>query len=569
MTTNIVLVGQNYFLGPSGPELKSGGTPVVAGQFGAGIVPIAAVQTATGYEVAWEQTGTNQFWVWATDSNGNDTPPHVFNNMPGNSFAVEAIETAFGQDLNGDTVIGPPGMTVIETDGVTWLTQVGNNYFLYNSSGAGPELEYQGAPVVAGQFGIGIVPIAAEQTATGYEVAWRQSGGIGFWVWNTDGNGNDLPPHPLNNVPANAIALESLEPSFKQDLNGDGVIGVAHVTQVGNFYFLYNTTGGAEPALSSGGVPVVAGQFGAGLVPIDAVQTAAGYLVVWEQAGANQFWVWKTDSNGNDMPPHVFNNMPGNSFAVEAIETAFNHDLNGDGTIGPPGMSVIETNGSTWLTQVGNEYFLDNTSGVGPSLKFGGTPVLAGQFGAGLAPIAAEQTASGYEVAWKQAGADAFWVWNTDSNGNDLPPHPFNNVSGSTPGFEALELSFQQDLNGDGVIGVPAGSHTLVAATQGLVASAGASTTPTVFASSGGGSLVGFADASPTSAPNTTTDSLLFTEPGFGSSVVDLVSSEAASPVSLIYDPPNSPAIGAGGSGPIDLLNATTANGSAGILART
>ena len=44
---------------------------------------------------------------------------------------------------------------------------------------------------------------------------------------------------------------------------------------------------------------------------------------------------------------------------------------------------------------------------------------VAGQFGA-WAPIGAEQTASGYEVAWKVTGADQYTVWNTDSSGNYL-----------------------------------------------------------------------------------------------------------------------------------------------------
>ena len=33
-------------------------------------------------------------------------------------------------------------------------------------------------------------------------------------------------------------------------------------------------------------------------------------------------------------------------------------------------------------------------------------------------PIGAEQTASGYEVAWKVTGADQYTVWNTDNSGN-------------------------------------------------------------------------------------------------------------------------------------------------------
>ena len=52
------------------PALKYGGADVVAGEFG-GWVPIGAVQTASGYDVAWELPGTNEYTVWTTDSNGN------------------------------------------------------------------------------------------------------------------------------------------------------------------------------------------------------------------------------------------------------------------------------------------------------------------------------------------------------------------------------------------------------------------------------------------------------------------------------------------------------------------
>ena len=83
-----------------------------------------------------------------------------------------------------------------------------------------------------------------------------------------------------------------------------------------------------------------------------------------------------------------------------------------------PVTTVIEAFGSTSLVQVGAYYYLDSIStGSGPELKYGGAPVVAGQFGA-CAPIGAEQTAGGYEVAWKIAGADQYTVWNTDSSGN-------------------------------------------------------------------------------------------------------------------------------------------------------
>ena len=68
--------------------------------------------------------------------------------------------------------------------------------------------------------------------------------------------------------------------------------------------------------------------------------------------------------------------------------------------------------------QVGsNFYFYPVGGSSGPVLKVDGLSVVAGQYGA-WAPIGAEQTASGYHVAWKATGADQYTVWRTDSNGN-------------------------------------------------------------------------------------------------------------------------------------------------------
>ena len=55
----------------------------------------------------------------------------------------------------------------------------------------------------------------------------------------------------------------------------------------------------------------------------------------------------------------------------------------------------------------------------GPLVKFNGANAVVGQFGA-WTPIAAEQTASGYGIAWKNGAADQYLVWSTDSSGNWL-----------------------------------------------------------------------------------------------------------------------------------------------------
>src|ERR1700694_4022812 len=118
-----------------------------------------------------------------------------------------------------------------------------------------------------------------------------------------------------------------------------------------------------------------------------------------------------------------------------------------------PVTTVIEAVGSTKLVAVGNNYFLDSIStGAGPELQYAGAAVVSGQFGA-WTPIGAEQTATGYEVAWKVAGADQYTVWNTGNNGDYISNTAV--VSGFSAALESLETSFHQDLNGDGVIGVP------------------------------------------------------------------------------------------------------------------
>ena len=81
-----------------------------------------------------------------------------------------------------------------------------------------------------------------------------------------------------------------------------------------------------------------------------------------------------------------------------------------------------------------------------------------GQFGSWTF-IGAEQTASGYEVALHVPGSDQYTVWNTDANGTVVSNGTGGVVvSGSSSVLEALEPSFHQDLNGDGVTGVPASS---------------------------------------------------------------------------------------------------------------
>ena len=387
-TTHIAQVGSDFFLdniNGSGPELKYGGGAVTAGEF-AGWTQIAAVEVAGGYDVAWKNAATGQYTVWSTDSSGNYTS-NIIGAVAGTSTALEGLETTFNQDLNGDGTIGIPKI-VIQTNASTALTQVGNSFFLDNTgSGTGPELSYGGAAVTVGEFGT-FTPIGAVQVSGGgYDVAWKNTATGQYTVWSTDSSGN-YTSNIIGAVAGTSTALEGLETTFNQDLNGDGVIGLppppppviiqtdgsTSLVQVGSNYFLDPVGGSSGPEMKYGGAAVTVGEFGA-FTPIGAVQVAGGgYDVAWKNTATGQYTVWSTDSNGNYLS-NVIGAVSGTSTALEALETTFNQDLNGDGTIGIPKV-VIQTDGSTSLVQVGSNYFLDPVGGSsGPEMGYGGAAV--------------------------------------------------------------------------------------------------------------------------------------------------------------------------------------------------
>jgi 20S proteasome alpha/beta subunit len=378
-------------------------------------------------------------------------------NVPFDSFTFKVSDPAGNHTATQSFQFQIFPVTVVEARGSTSLTQVSNQFDLYNSGGSGPVLNVGGAPFVAGQSGAW-TPIGAEQTAGGYEIAWKIAGADQYTVGNADNGGNYI-GNVIGVVSGASTTLEAFEPSFQQDLNGDGLIGPpttvieasgsTHLTEVGNQYFLFGS-GGTGPVLQVSGAPFVAGGSGS-WVPIGAEPAAGGYEIAWKIAGADQYTVGNADSSGNYLT-NVIGVVSGASTTLEAFELSFQQDLNGDGFTGVVGSGggLIEASGSTHLTEVGNQFFLYDIGGSGPVLKVNGAAVVDGQFGA-WTPIGAEQSGSGYEVAWKMAGADQYTVWTTDAGGNYISND--GTVSGASLALKAIEPGFQQDLNGDGVIG--------------------------------------------------------------------------------------------------------------------
>ena len=188
------------------------------------------------------------------------------------------------------------------------------------------------------------------------------TGTNGTWVFETGplANGAHVFTATATDPAGNVSA-----PSGPYDPNiGAGPEITAAPIQLGSQIYIYNS-GGAGLALNYAGTNVTAGEFGA-WTPIAATQTAGGYDIAWQNTGTNQYTVWTTDSNGN-YTGNLVGAVSGNSYALESLESVFNQDLNGDGTVGLT-TTVIQTDtnafGSTSLTEVANVYFyLDGSSG--------------------------------------------------------------------------------------------------------------------------------------------------------------------------------------------------------------
>ena len=367
--------------------------------------------------------------------------------MTGGTWYLQVYESSLHQDLNGDGTIGPI-TTTIESVGSTSLTKVADSYF-FNYASGGPQLKYGGSYVTPGQFANWTV-IGAEQASNGmYQVAWKNGPLDQYLGWNVDSNGNYLSQGAV--VAGGTWYTETFESSLHQDLNGDGTIGpitstieaigAVSLTKVADSYFFNYASGG--PQLKMNGAYVATGQFGA-WTPVGVEQGGNGYWIAWKNGPADQYIVWQTDGAGNFLG-NLINPASGTTSAVQQFEPFLHQDLNGDGVI------PIEAFGATKLVQSGSNYVLDPMASLGgPLLKHGGANVTAGEFGANWTPIAAEQTPSGYRVAW-YGGNDQYTVWNTDPAGNHTTDAT-GTVSGGSADLQGMEASLQQDLNRDGVI---------------------------------------------------------------------------------------------------------------------
>jgi hypothetical protein len=250
----------------------------------------------------------NQYSGSARVNNGDTADYNVLDvfgfGSPGDSLTLSAT------DIENMNVLGwnptPPPAVVIESFGTTSLTEIGSNFFLYaNGTSTGPELKINGVAVVAGQYGTW-APIAGEQISGGYEVAWKDPVSGDYTVWTTDNNGNYV-SSPVGEVSGNDKTLQSLEPSFHQDLNGDGIIGLRareDFNADSHSDVLWQNTNGTVAIWNSGQPGGAHTVTGAGVVPSSSHIAGTGDFdgnghadILWQDNNASVF-IWDNGQIG-------------------------------------------------------------------------------------------------------------------------------------------------------------------------------------------------------------------------------------------------------------------------------
>ena len=168
---------------------------------------------------------------------------------------------------------------------------------------------------------------------------------------------------------------------------------------------------------------------------------SVGYELIWQHADGSHY-IWQLDGAGALVSEAVPNG------SIRGYEARFDQDLDGDSQFGYPAPTLVESNGFISLFEGESGYFVDGTS---LAVTSGGSQVGADSF-AGWSAVAVEAGLSGgYELIWQYTDG-SHYIWQLDGAGAL--------VSEGVPdgSIRDYEVRFDQDLDGDGELGIPIGA---------------------------------------------------------------------------------------------------------------
>ena len=233
------------------------GNPVVEGQFGAA-VPLAAETIEGVNQILWRLSPTT-LTIWTLDASWvfvSQTSAITINNDTLNT------EVTFRSDINGDGILGEDRV-LIEAGGagstLIYIGDISRRYFVSSNAGATfTTVIRTGSPVIEGQFGAGVVPLAAENIGGINQILWDLNNGT-VLTWNLDDDWVFQSQSAPITIGPNTVDLEI---AFRTDINDDGVtfsikgrdilaLEGIHDTSVRDFVFIKGLSSAAQPRLTT------------------------------------------------------------------------------------------------------------------------------------------------------------------------------------------------------------------------------------------------------------------------------------------------------------------------------
>jgi hypothetical protein len=318
------------------------------------------------------------------------------------------------------------------------------NYAIKLGAAAPIQVSIQGRTTSANYPGTGWSAIAAAETATGYDLYFKNTNGS-YGAWNLDSNGVYTAGKFLS-----IIELLKAETNLNTDLDGDGTNGLTFApirtigtVALGNWqqgYALKVGSGNPIP-ITYAGINASANNPGAGWSAIAAAVSATGYDLYFKNTSGS-YAAWNLDSNGVYTAGKF---LP----IVELLkaEMNLNTDFDGDGTNGLT-FTPTRTIGSVALGNWQQGYALKVGSGNPIPITYAGLNASGTSPGAGWSAIAAAASATGYDLYFKNTSG-SYAAWNLDSNG-------VYTAGKFLPIVELLkaEMNLNSDFDGDGTNGL-------------------------------------------------------------------------------------------------------------------
>jgi hypothetical protein len=348
-------------------------------------------------------------------------------------------------------------ITPIEAFGNTKLVQDTTNNLYAQIGNNNPTAIKIGATQITTNIYPGWQTLAAETVNGVNQVLWKYNDGNYLHLWTLDSNWNWQSSSGWWGL--NSSEAFTQETNFQQDFNGDGIIGSPYTTieAFGNTKLVQDTTnklytqiGNNNPIVIKNGATQITTNIYPGWQTLAAETVNGVNQILWKYNDGNYLHLWSLDNNWNWQSSSGWWGL--NSTEAFTQETNFQQDFNGDGIIGSP-YTTIEAFGNTKLVQdTTNKLYTQIGNNNPTAIKIGATQITTNSY-SGWQTLAAETVNGVNQVLWKYNDSNHLHLWSLDSNWNWQSSSGWWGLN-STEAF-TQETNFQQDFNGDGIIGSP------------------------------------------------------------------------------------------------------------------